>query len=137
MSEIEQLEKELADLLERRREIGRHVHKAKNKIFNNTCRRNRALIKERGFSLKDVIEGRARIENLDDAIWFNESFVQMEMLRFSCHSPQKGPTWTLVVSEIIAILNQYEYDSLFSNYFTDGWYSIPEYQLKTIRGIKK
>lgn len=74
MTRLEQLQAELAQISIRQKEIQNEIRIIKADQRNEYRRQIRALLNERGFTLKDAIEGRVEISDLSEANWYTSAF---------------------------------------------------------------
>lgn len=141
MTRLEQLQAELAQISIRQKEIQNEIRIIKADQRNEYRRQIRALLNERGFTLKDAIEGHAGIDDLSQATWYTSAFTPFGEDGIMVYSRDFSTRTTSLenANQIDSEKKRFGEFRIFALYPSGngGWRQIHPNDYRKIRGLKK
>lgn len=136
MTRLEELQAELSQIVERQREIQAEMRLIKSIQRNEFRRQIRARLNEEGFTLRDAIEGRAPISDLNEATWYTRALTPLgegALMIFSRNLEVR----TTSLQNAAKLLASRIYKMMIVYPGSDGWRDLQEEDFGKIRGLRK
>lgn len=131
MTRLEELQAELARITIRQKEIRSEMRLIKSEQRNQYRRQIRALLNERGFTLKDAIDGRAGINSISQAIWYTSALTPFGESALMVFSRDSDSTDSLARARFRG------YQIMAIRPGENNWRTVHPSEYEKIRGIKK